>query len=130
MRLPRVAIAILWAMVVALGPATGMQVLAWANMLMRDITTRPLIESVQRTFDGRHPCCMCLVAAELREAETGDRRTPAAEGRVFVHLACADVLRWRPPVQRSGAGLPGWPSPMAPVGIDPDPDDPVPRRRS
>ena len=46
-----------------------LQSLAWANMLADGLRTLPLREAVQRTFDGAHPCEMCMRIHSGRKSE-------------------------------------------------------------
>ena len=55
------------------GPALVTQEIAWAGMLVRYTQERGLVRGVAETFDGDHPCAMCLKAEKLREEERGDQ---------------------------------------------------------
>lgn len=120
-----------WVAFAALGPATSVQLAGWGGMLARDLSTRSVQDAVQRTFDGKHPCCMCETAAALREDDGPARRgQPNPELRThLVHLALGDLLRWHAPAARAGERLPGWRPGRPLAGVVPDPDDPVPRFR-
>jgi len=122
---------LVWALIAACGPATVVQVAGWAGMLARGLAERPAAEAVQRTFDGRHPCRMCTTAAALRDTDGPGRRAPAPELRTAtVHLALPEPLAWRPPSHDDGSALPGWPIRARRPGVEPAPDDPVPRSRT
>lgn len=57
-------------LVLSLGLHWGLlQSLAWAGMIIRYSREAPLQEAVEKTFDGKHPCKMCLLVKEGREAE-------------------------------------------------------------
>ena len=45
------------------------QVVAWARMVQDYSREHGLVQGVENTFDGEHPCEMCLRIAKAREAE-------------------------------------------------------------
>ncbi len=51
------------------GPALVTQEVAWARMLVSYTQERGLLRGVTETFDGRHPCAMCVKAEAMREDE-------------------------------------------------------------
>jgi len=60
-------------MIVATLAATGthwavLQSVAWTAMLASNLQTEPLTEAVQRTFDGKHPCCLCKAIAAAKKS--------------------------------------------------------------
>ena len=62
------------------GPAMWVQEVAWAKMLVSYTQQRGLVRGVANTFDGKHPCKMCVKAAELRKSEgRGDPLNPQQE---------------------------------------------------
>ncbi len=55
------------------GPATLVQEVAWAKMLVTYSIERGLVRGAMETFDGKHPCEICAKAEELRKNEgSGD----------------------------------------------------------
>lgn len=53
----------------ALGCSIGLhwfvlQSVAWSAMLTRNLRTHSLAESIRQTFDGQHPCALCLAIAK------------------------------------------------------------------
>jgi hypothetical protein len=61
-------------LIVALMCATGgqwamLQSVAWATMLASNARTECLSDAVSKTFDGRHPCPLCLQIAKQRQSE-------------------------------------------------------------
>lgn len=63
------------AALVALGFFLGLhwgmlQAVAWTRMLVEFSQSMPLGEAVARTFDGRHPCALCLEVRRGRQAES------------------------------------------------------------
>lgn len=61
-------------MVVALICAIGghwfvLQSVAWANMLAANVSSGTVGEAIVKTFDGKHPCCLCKQIAQSRQSE-------------------------------------------------------------
>lgn len=61
-------------MMVAILTATGthwlaFQSFAWTTMLAENLQTSSLSSALQRTFDGRHPCCLCKEIAKDKQSE-------------------------------------------------------------
>jgi hypothetical protein len=59
--------------VVALVTTTGLhwavlQSVAWTTMLANNLRTQSLTEAVTRTFDGKHPCCLCKTIAAAQKS--------------------------------------------------------------
>jgi hypothetical protein len=59
--------------VVALITTTGLhwavlQSVAWTTMLANNLRTQSLAEAVTRTFDGKHPCCLCKTIAAAKKS--------------------------------------------------------------
>lgn len=50
----------------------ALQSVAWAQMLARFSKTESITEAIQNTFDGEHPCKMCLRIREGRQQEERD----------------------------------------------------------
>jgi hypothetical protein len=47
----------------------ALQSIAWARMLLEYSRTDSLVAAMEKTFDGRHPCCMCRRIQEARRQE-------------------------------------------------------------
>lgn len=61
-------------MIVAVLTATGthwlaFQSVAWTTMLAENLQTSSLQRALQRTFDGKHPCCLCKEIAKDKQTE-------------------------------------------------------------
>ena len=61
-------------LIVSLLCATGghlamLQSVAWATMLANNSRTECLSDAITKTFDGRHPCPLCLQIAKQRQSE-------------------------------------------------------------
>ena len=59
---------------IAFGPNNALQVVAWAKMLADYSTDRSFTEAAEMTFDGEHPCPLCLA---LEDARAKEAKTPA-----------------------------------------------------
>jgi hypothetical protein len=46
-----------------------LQSVAWANMLAENAGTSSIGEAIVKTFDGKHPCCLCKQIAQSRQSE-------------------------------------------------------------
>jgi hypothetical protein len=55
----------------ACGSSASVQVVAWAGMLVSRTVEQGWTTAVDTTFDGNHPCSMCLAAASLKQVEAG-----------------------------------------------------------
>jgi hypothetical protein len=53
------------------GQSAGLQVAAWAGMLVARTQAQGLDAAIRSTFDGEHPCRLCAVVRELAAGETG-----------------------------------------------------------
>ena len=61
-------------LVVALLAATGthwalLQTVAWTGMLASNLHDGSFVEAVEKTFDGKHPCCLCKQIAAGKKSE-------------------------------------------------------------
>lgn len=52
---------------VAIGPTNCLQLIAWGSMLVNYSEGRTLAEATEMTFNGDHPCSLCLSLSEERE---------------------------------------------------------------
>lgn len=65
-------------LILALVAATGahwavLQSIAWTTMLASNLQHSSLADAVERTFDGKHPCCLCKqIAAGKRSEKKSD----------------------------------------------------------
>lgn len=50
-----------------------LQTFAWARMLVEYYAEKSLADAVEMTFDGKHPCPMCL---KIEKARKQERRQP------------------------------------------------------
>ena len=61
-------------LIVALACSIGLQwaflqSIAWTTMLVTNLSRASFSQAVQRTFDGKHPCCLCKAIAESKKSE-------------------------------------------------------------
>ena len=86
-----------WLLVLTLVTLLGahwavLQTLAWTTMLADHLQSDSLTVALVKTFDGRHPCCMCRAIAAGKKSEQKSEYTvstikfeypPAGEPRGF-----------------------------------------------
>jgi hypothetical protein len=46
-----------------------LQSVAWTGMLVNNLGTFSFSSAVERTFDGKHPCCLCKAIESGKKAE-------------------------------------------------------------
>ncbi len=78
-------------LVIALCSAIGLQwvavqSIAWTAMLIENVKFFPVAEALAKTFDGQHPCDLCLVA---QTGQSHDRQPEAQTVRAKIDLICA-----------------------------------------
>ena len=67
----------------------ALQSVAWARMVARFSRTDSFREAVGKTFDGRHPCKMCLGIREGRNQEQREeRRLPLVKMEKLPEFYC------------------------------------------
>lgn len=52
-----------------------LQSAAWVSMIVRFAQHDTLAMAVSKTFDGQHPCSLCLLVADGKKAERQDSQT-------------------------------------------------------
>jgi hypothetical protein len=114
-------------MIVALIAATGghwavLQSVAWTNMLAQNLRAATVCQSLQTTFDGDHPCCLCKAIAAGKKTEKKTEFSPRLKKIEFLSqrakfLFCAptrfDLL---PSAESSSSGIIHPPSVPPPRG--------------
>ena len=71
---------LLLALALVSGQSAGLQLLAWAGMLITRAPDQGWALALESTFDGAHPCCVCEVVAALEGADAaGGSRTPSPD---------------------------------------------------
>jgi len=76
-------------LIVAMLATTGshwllLQSVAWTTMLADNLRSDCFVEAVQKTFDGRHPCCLCKEISAGRTSEKKAEFAPALQKLEFV----------------------------------------------
>jgi hypothetical protein len=91
------------------GHWAALQTFAWARMLVEYSAQNSLAEAVEMTFDGKHPCPMCLKIEKGRKQE---RRQPLNFEVRKLDLFCESrvapercALWWREPGTPFRSGL-------------------------
>ena len=95
----------------------ALQTVAWTTMFASNLRGQGITEAVTKTFDGRHPCCLCKAIAAAKKSQKKSEAVspglkiefpPVAEEVVLVPSAqfemarpeniFADSLSVKPPV--------------------------------
>jgi len=89
----------------------ALQAVAWTQMLVEYSQDAALGEAVKKTFDGEHPCNLCLLVKNGQSEEKGQEAVPLTK-RLDAVLAQADgaPTRFAPVAQFpiSGQWAAGW----------------------
>lgn len=102
-----------------------LQVVAWTGMVISYSQEAPLTEAVAKTFDGKHPCCLCKQIAKAKHAgKSPEYRFEL--GKLEFPRACEESML---------LDLPGWSWQLragntAADRVPHDPKVPPPRRMS
>lgn len=64
----------------------ALQSVAWTSMFLSRAQSGNIAEALRTTFDGKHPCRLCLVVREGKMAERQSPTTPARAGGSTVNL--------------------------------------------
>ncbi|MGH7953203.1 MAG: hypothetical protein ACREFE_14985, partial [Limisphaerales bacterium] len=90
------------ALLAAMSAHWTLQSVAWTTMLADNLHHGSFAQAITRTFDGKHPCCLCkAIAAEKKSAPKNEFAAqsqkfefpPAAENFVFVAPEQFQLLR-------------------------------------
>jgi len=46
-----------------------LQTVAWTTMLADNLQTNSFHDAAEKTFDGKHPCCLCKAIAAAKQSE-------------------------------------------------------------
>jgi hypothetical protein len=98
-----------------------LQTAAWTTMLASNLRTHSWSESVARTFDGAHPCCLCRAIAAAKQTE----KKSEASAPVFKldFLLPADRFFFSPPAPESAFSQ----TPLVAVALPSSPPSPPPK---
>ena len=61
----------------------ALQTVAWTAMLADNLHAHSVAESVTRTFDGKHPCCLCKAIAAAKKSGRKNEGTPSVKKLEF-----------------------------------------------
>ncbi|HTL69583.1 MAG TPA: hypothetical protein VL200_18110 [Lacunisphaera sp.] len=90
------------------------QVVAWANMLERNVQTMPISRALEVTFDGSAPCALCHLSQKAKDAAREQLPRDAALGdamdKLLLLADSAPGLGLTPPVD-------AWPEAPAATGL-------------
>jgi hypothetical protein len=78
------------------GPAVLTQEIAWVRMLVTYTQERGLTRGVVETFDGSHPCDLCVKASEIRESEGQQEPSERPNGKLRFQFSWAEMVTARP----------------------------------
>jgi hypothetical protein len=53
----------------------ALQTVAWTTMLANNLHGESFAEAVAKTFDGKHPCCLCKAIAAAKKSEKKSEAT-------------------------------------------------------
>ncbi len=87
-------------------PWSVVQGFAWARMLVSYAGETSLMQAVEMTFDGEHPCELCQLARKAQRKPVLPSPAPQKEAVKFLatageaapRLFRPPVLQWRPPL--------------------------------
>jgi hypothetical protein len=75
----------------------ALQTVAWTTMLADNLCHDSVAESVAKTFDGEHPCCLCKAIAAAKKSE---KKTEAVSPTLKIEYPpVAEKLILLPPTQ-------------------------------
>lgn len=58
----------------------ALQTVAWTGMLASNLRGNDFSQAVSKTFDGRHPCCLCkAIAAAQKSEKKSDAVSPVSK---------------------------------------------------
>lgn len=79
---------------------TVLQGVAWTGMFLANLNQGTVTEAVEKTFDGEHPCPLCLAVKEGQKKEKDDSKPLAAKSvKKFEAVLVAETRLVAPPAQ-------------------------------
>jgi hypothetical protein len=80
------------------GPAGLLQGIAWVKMSVEYSAQDGVVVGLKKTFDGEHPCAMCRVVAQAKQAEQNSTPVQAPSSdkdlKVAKDLSPMDTIEW------------------------------------
>lgn len=80
-----------------------LQSVAWTRMIVERSREASLVEAVETTFDGEHPCAMCKRIAERKQEEKQPAKAPVT-AKIDLMME-KRVIALLPPCERSEFSL-------------------------
>jgi hypothetical protein len=74
-----------------------LQTVAWTAMLAENLQSCSVQTAVEKTFDGRHPCCLCKAIAAGKKSEQKTEFSFPSQKMEFPPLK--DIFAWLAPAQ-------------------------------
>jgi hypothetical protein len=79
---------------------TVLQGVAWTGMFISNLNQVSVVEAVEKTFDGEHPCPLCLAVKEGQKKEKDDSKPLAAKSvKKFEAVLVAETRLVAPPAE-------------------------------
>jgi hypothetical protein len=75
----------------------ALQTVAWTTMLANNLRCDSFSQAVGKTFDGRHPCCLCKAIAAAKKS--GGKSEAVSPGLKMEFPPMAGQINLFPPVQ-------------------------------
>jgi hypothetical protein len=97
------------------GPQGLAQCVAWAGMLVNYSQQATVAEAVEMTFDGKHPCRLCLAIQEAEKKSDPAKPAPLPSSSELMKL-CKDMLP--PELIRTSPGIVAGERETAPGSMD------------
>jgi len=88
-----------------------LQTVAWTAMFAENLRTGSLDEAVTKTFDGRHPCCLCKRIAAGRKSESKTefsfslKKLEFASEKIVITLTPPTQFNFLPHIDAQTSGL-------------------------
>jgi len=70
----------------------ALQSVAWSTMLAENLQTSSWQTALTRTFDGKHPCCLCRQIAQDKQSEKKSDAQVESQKFDFFHVASEFVF--------------------------------------
>ncbi|MFC7336926.1 hypothetical protein ACFQY0_07035 [Haloferula chungangensis] len=85
-----------------LGGSFGvLQIVAWAGMLVQYSSSEGVSEGISKTFDGEHPCSLCLAIKEVKDQQSEKQPLQVASDKLSLkELALPTIITLRNPTSR------------------------------
>lgn len=74
-----------------------LQGIAWTGMLISNLAENSVVEAVEKTFDGEHPCPLCLAVKKGQQKEKDDSKPVAAKSVKKFEAVLSSENRLVPP---------------------------------